>query len=368
MAFPLLPIALGGAVVAAGLSEITDHLFKKDKKTTEKKTIKNDNAKKVAIPVVKPNTEGNLANLIKAYGGSSGGSGGGGGGGVANRIDMTPFINSLREGAAANKKTISDRYAAERNRLSTQLRQYQENTATARRQAMDAYNSARADLEEQSYMNMRAAQQSAASRGLGGSGLQQLAQLSSQIESGKQTSDLSKQNTETQNDLTKALKDVEEQINTAISDANTEERNQITQIDANVAQAIAEAQYNEEVRYQNALAEAAARNAAIASQRSNISTELANLLSGYSNSMDATLSSATNAFSTVLRNKNNKDVYKNKKAVKSDLGKVYDEYLGTLSSIYGSSDYAGLLGTGRQYYDYYSTQLRNAYNGALNGL
>lgn len=376
MAFPLIPIALGiGSLgLATGIyKEFADTIAGKDVVTNKKKKgtttkIKNDNAKKVAIPVVKPNTEGNLANLIKAYGGSSGGSGGGGGGGVANRIDMTPFINSLREGAAANKKTISDRYAAERNRLSTQLRQYQENTATARRQAMDAYNSARADLEEQSYMNMRAAQQSAASRGLGGSGLQQLAQLSSQIESGKQTSDLSKQNTETQNDLTKALKDVEEQINTAISDANTEERNQITQIDANVAQAIAEAQYNEEVRYQNALAEAAARNAAIASQRSNISTELANLLSGYSNSMDATLSSATNAFSTVLRNKNNKDVYKNKKAVKSDLGKVYDEYLGTLSSIYGSSDYAGLLGTGRQYYDYYSTQLRNAYNGALNGL
>ena len=368
MAFPLLPIALGGAAVAAGLSEITDYLFKKDKKTTKKKTIKNDNASKVAIPVAKPNTEGNLANLIKAYGGSSGGSGGGGGGGVANRIDMTPYINSLREGAAANKKTISDRYAAERNRLSQQLKQYQENTATARRQAMDAYNSARADLEEDAYMNMRAAQQSAASRGLGGSGLQQLAQLSSQIESGKQTSDLSKQNTETQNELTKALKDVEEQINTAISDANTEERNQITQIDANVAQAIAEAQYNEDVRYQNALAEAAARNAAVASQRSNISTELANLLSGYSNSMDATLSSATNAFSTVLRDRNNKDVYKNKKAVKSALGKVYDEYLGTLSSIYGSPDYAGLLGTGRQYYDYYSTQLRNAYNRVLKGL
>lgn len=367
MALPaILPFAIKGTAAAVGLSTLLD-MFKKDKKT-KKKTIKNDNATKIAIPVVKPNTEGNLANLIKSYGGSSGGSGGGGGGGAANRIDMTPFINSLREGAAANKKTISDRYAAERNRLSTQLRQYQENTATARRQAMDAYNSARADLEEQSYMNMRAAQQSAASRGLGGSGLQQLAQLSSQIESGKQTSDLSEQNTETQNQLTKALKDVEEQINTAISDANTEERNQITQIDANVAQAIAEAQYNEEVRYQNALAEAAARNAAIASQRSNTSTELANLLSGYSNSMDATLTSANNAFNAVLRDKNNKDVYKNKKAVKSDLGDVYDDYLGTLASIYGSPDYAGLLGTGRQYYDYYSTQLRNAYNSALNGL
>ena len=38
-----------------------------------------------------------------------------------------------------------------------------------------------------------------------------------------------------------------------------------------------------------------------------------------------------------------------------------------LTSVYGDS--SGVLGgTGRQYYDYYSTQLKNAYNKLLNGL
>lgn len=291
-----------------------------------------------------------------------GGSSSSGGGGVANKIDITPMINSLKEGAAANKKTISDKYTQERNRLSTQLKQYQENTATARRQAMDAYNSARADLEEQSYMNMRAAQQSAASRGLGGSGLQQLAQLSSQIESSNQTSDLSEQNTETQNDLTKALKDMESQINTAISDANTNEKNELTQIDTNTAQAIAQAQYQEEVRFQNALAEAAARNAAIAAQRDAQNQELTMAMNGYTGTLDALLKGGvdklTQAFTESAYGKG-KYSKKNADALNKELSSIYNEYS---SGLLDALSQSGLGQAGSSYYDYYSQQLRNAYN------
>lgn len=291
-----------------------------------------------------------------------GGSSSSGGGGVANKIDITPMINSLKEGAAANKKTISDKYTQERNRLSTQLKQYQENTATARRQAMDAYNSARADLEEQSYMNMRAAQQSAASRGLGGSGLQQLAQLSSQIESSNQTSDLSEQNTETQNDLTKALKDMESQINTAISDANTNEKNELTQIDTNTAQAIAQAQYQEEVRFQNALAEAAARNAAIAAQRDAQNQELAMAMNGYTGTLNALLKGGvdqlTQAFTESAYGKGNYSK-KNADALNKELSSIYNEYSSGLLDALSQSK---LGQAGSSYYDYYSQQLRNAYN------
>ena len=318
--------------------------------------------KKDVEEVQKPNTSDIAGQLAAALGGSGGGSGGGGG--VANKIDMTPYINSLKEGAAANKKTISDSYAAQRNQLSQALKAYQENTATARRQAMDAYNSARADLEEDAYMNMRAAQQSAASRGLGGSGLQQLAQLSSQIESGKQTSDLSKENTETQNELTKALKDYENQVNTSISDLNTEERNKITEIDKNTASAIAQAQYQEEVRYQEALAEAAARNAAYASQGSSTLSDVLQILGGYDNSMDAAVAAANEEFGAAKRDYRNKP-----KKLKKAVNEVYDNYSAALSSIYADSDYSALLGSnGRQYYDYYSTQLKNAYNKIINGL
>lgn len=299
-----------------------------------------------------------LAGLL----GGGGSSGSGGGGGVANRIDMTPYINSLKEGAAANKKTISDTYASQRNQLATQLKQYQENTATARRQAMNAYNSARADLEEQSYMNMRAAQQSAASRGLGGSGLQQLAQLSSQIESSNQTSNLSEQNTDTQNELTKALKDMEQQINTGINDLTTEERNKLTEIDTNTAQAIAQAQYQEEVRYQQALAEAAARNAAIAAQDRAADRELQAAMNGYAGNLDtllrAGIDNLTSTFNDSAYAKGNYSK-KNADTLNNELKTIYDQYMGSLGDT--ALEYSK-YGFGNSYYDYYTQQLRNAYN------
>ena len=282
--------------------------------------------------------------------------GGGGGGGVANKIDMTPYINTLKEGAAANKKTISDTYAAQRNQLAQQLKQYQENTATARRQAMDAYNSARADLEEEAYMNMRAAQQSAASRGLGGSGLQQLAQLSSQIESSKQTNDLSEQNTDTQNELTKALKDTEAQINTSINNLTTEERNKLTEIDTNVAQAIAQAQYQEDVRYQQALQAAAAQNASISASARQAAAQYAiensSAMDALNTSLDTTLGNALNDLQTIF---NSSSKAKNKKASLESTYKTYrdtfDKALENLYSGVGSSDY----------YNFYLNQLNNAY-------
>lgn len=282
--------------------------------------------------------------------------GGGGGGGVANKIDMTPYINSLKEGAAANKKTISDTYASQRNQLAQQLKQYQENTATARRQAMDAYNSARADLEEDAYMNMRAAQQSAASRGLGGSGLQQLAQLSSQIESSKQTSDLSEQNTETQNELTKALKDTEAQINTSINDLTTEERNRITEIDANVAQAIAQAQYQEDVRYQEALQAAAAQNASISASARQAAAQYAlensSAMDALNTSLDTTLGNALNDLQSIF---NSSSKAKDKKTSLESTYKTYRDTFDTaLENLYSGS---GSI----DYYNFYLNQLNNAY-------
>ena len=334
-----------------------DYLINKNKvqKTTPKKSFSNTETLGAASQAA----TGALAGLLGGGGGSSSSSGGGG---VANRIDMTPMINSLKEGAAANKKTISDRYAAERNRLSQQLKQYQENTATARRQAMEAFNSARADLEEDAYMNMRAAQQSAASRGLGGSGLQQLAQLSSQIESSNQTSNLSEQNTDTQNELTKALKDMEEQINTGISEANMNEKNEIAQIDANTASAIAQAQYQEEVRFQNALAEAAARNASIAAQDRAANRELQLAIGSYTGTLDSLLKSGidklTKTFSESAYAKGNYSK-KNADALNKELSTIYDTYSANLSDALIQS---GLGQAGSSYYDYYAQQLRNAYS------
>lgn len=289
-------------------------------------------------------------------------SGGGGGVSAGSKIDLTPYINSLKEGAAANKKTISDSYASQRNQLTQYLKDYQENTATARKQAMEAFNSSRADLEENAYMNARAAQQSAASRGIGGSGLQQLAQLSSQIESSKQTSDLAKENTDTQNDLTKALKDFEEQTNTQIQDLTTEERNKLTEIDTNVSQAIAAKQYEEEARYQQALQEASAANASIAASTSAANNELragyASVAEALTSSMYDTVDSGVAAIKKIIKNKS---TYKTGEKYKEALDDAYYKYNKQLKSYQKE---AGLGELGISYYNYYKDQLKAAYNQA----
>lgn len=179
---------------------VGSHYLQNNANNKKKTSTKNKNTGKVT-PVITTSNKGyqdaSFDDLYNKYLNALGG--GGGGASAGSKIDLTPYINSLKEGANASKKTISDSYAAERNYLATQLANFQKDTEKARKIQTDAYNSARADLEEQAYMNTRAAQQSAAARGLGGSGLQQLAQLSSQIESSKQTSDLSQANTESQN-------------------------------------------------------------------------------------------------------------------------------------------------------------------------
>lgn len=238
------------------------------------KPIKNDNATKNAIPYDTQTIDStNLEDLMNKYmsglgGGSGSSSGGGGGASAGKKIDLTPMINSLTAATNAQKKTISDTYAANRNQLAQQLKQYQENNTLDKQRQMAAFNSARADLEEQAYMNMRAAQQSAAARGLGGSGLQQLAQLSSQIQGSKATSDLTAENTDTMNSLIKALKDYTDEINTKTSDYTTAERNALKELDAELGSQIAQMQYQEEVRYQEALQAASALNAQLAAQTS----------------------------------------------------------------------------------------------------
>lgn len=328
------------------------HFGKNANKSSSSSKSKN---KGKSTPVVIQQNKPYQDNFDDLYNKYLGYVGGGGGGGVANKIDMTPMINSLKEGAAANKKTISDSYAADRNLLAQQLKQYQENTATARRQAMDAYNSARADLEEQSYMNMRAAQQSAASRGLGGSGLQQLAQLSSQIESSKQTSDLSEQNTETQNELTKQLKDQESNINTKISDLINEERNKLTEIDTNTAQAIAQAQYQEDVRYQEALQAAAAQNASIAASARQAAAQYALENSG---KLDALNTSLSNNLSDAISDLDK--IFKgsgSRKSKETSLNSTYGTYKSLFQEALSNTDGSQAA---NNYYNYYLNQLNSA--------
>lgn len=348
MAF--LPMLAGQFVGNVGAT-IANSLKKKSKsnKNTPKSFSFNINDKKNS-----KNTKGlkDVNFSGDTTGGSSGYGGGGYSSGGSSKIDLTPYINSIKEGVEANKKTIRDSYTSQRNQLAQALKAYQENTATARKQQTDAFNSSRADLEEQAFMNARAARQSAAARGIGGSGLQQLSQLSSQIQSSKQTSDLAKENTSAQNELTKALKDYEEKTNTQINDLNKEEANKITALDKEAAQQIANQEYNEMVRYLNSLGSGGGGYSGGGSSSSGSS----DAYNGYLTALQQNTDSGIHALKQTYKKYKNKST----KELNKQLNKVYNNYAKNNNTSYANSGLG--VGDALAYRNMYVNQLREAFN------
>lgn len=211
---------------------------------------------------------------------------GGGGAGVSGpqKIDLTDILASYEQGAAAQTKAIEDSRESQRQSLLTSLKRFQDETAEARNQQRRAYNASRADLEGQAFMANRQAAQNAAARGLGGSGLQQLAQLQNLINQSAATDKLAQSNTDVLKQLAAAAQNKEEDTNTAIQNLSKEAANKLATIAANNAQAKAELQYKEDVRYEQArqaaeqlAAQLAASNAAASSSYAQQKADLENI-------------------------------------------------------------------------------------------
>lgn len=204
------------------------------------------------------------------------GSYGAGGGGVSGpqRIDLTDILASYEKGAAAQEKAVRDSGESQRQSLLNSLKRFQEETAEARNQQRRSYNASRADLEGQAFMANRQAAQNAAARGLGGSGLQQLAQLQNLINQSAATDKLAQSNTDVLRQLAAAARNKEEDVNTSLLNLDKDIENKLATIAANNAQARANLQYQEDVRYEQArqaaeqfAASLAAQNAALTSSK-----------------------------------------------------------------------------------------------------
>lgn len=203
----------------------------------------------------------NSQSVSGGYTGGSGGSGGGGyssvvssseGGIMPQRIDLTDILAAYEQGASAQRKTITDSSSSQRQSLLDSLKRFQQETAEARSQQQRSYNAGRADLEGQAFMANRQAAQSAAARGLGGSGLQQLAQIQNLVNQSNATNTLAQSNVDVLKAIATAAQNKEEDTNKAIADLEKEAANKIAQIDANNAEAKANLQYKEDVRYEEA--------------------------------------------------------------------------------------------------------------------
>lgn len=198
------------------------------------------------------------ADLLNKYGlgpgSASGSSSSSSGGGYAapQRIDIQPMIDAFTQAANAQKNTLQTNANQQRTELLNSIKRFQEQTARSQEIQRDSFNSSRADLEEAAFQADRSNRISAAARGIGGSGLQQLSQLQTLMEQNSSISDLAKENTNVQTELAKALSEAEEDTNTSIQNLLSNLANSLSEIDASLGNQIANLQYTENARYEEA--------------------------------------------------------------------------------------------------------------------
>ena len=347
---------------------------------------------------------------------SSGSYSGGGGASVSTPagIDLSDILAAYTASAEAQKKSISDAAAArrqlladtltsniktletsesqQRENLLNSLKRFQEDTAKARGQQQSSFNASRADLEAQAFMANRAAMQSAAARGLGGSGLQQLSQLQNMINQSGEINKLSLSNTEALNALAQELARQEEDTTTNINNLakeiqnkkealtteqkNTlnallsEEANKLNEIETNTTSLKEQLKYQEAVRAENARIEAEQFAAQLAASNAASSSSFNNYLKQLEIEEDALRKSGLNTVSvstksgidSIVNAYNN--AVKAKKSPEKTNQAVSDAYQLALAEIRQYAINAGLAATDINSYE---NQLKNFYSQYYKG-
>ena len=304
---------------------------------------------------------------------------------AAKPIDLSGIIADYNRNNQANidtlNKTLSDTINTlktsneqSRNDLLTSLKRFQESNAENMRMQQQDFNASRASLEDESFMKQRNAMSNASSRGLGGSGLQQLAQLQNRLAAGKDISSLAQKNQNAQDALRKALTQQTEDTNTKVSNLETNLKNAIIQAQNETASKVNAANtnttnlinnliYNEQVRQRNAQAQAASAKASlnnlIAQMNAGVST-----LQGAQSSFDNALNSTVKAY---LSSKGKESVDKLSKKqlneLSNNLSALYDSYVTKVGGdLENYGNVAATYGLDKSYTDTALANLQNIYN------
>lgn len=220
---------------------------------------KKDKPKKKKDPIKTYNVGSNYGNLSYTTGGSSSGSG------TrwynVTKGDISGLLQSYEDQAASARNIATSTYNTTRNDLLTALKRYQEKNASDVQNQKQSYLTEQANLEATRESANRQSRISAAARGLGGSGLQQLAQLQNMIGQSEEVSQAANKNQAAMTDLANQLKEYTED-NESKQKSNLENyRNTLNSIASTLANQRAEAIANNEQRYIDAIN---ARNAAVA--------------------------------------------------------------------------------------------------------
>lgn len=202
----------------------------------KKKSSKNKSSKKTSY-----NYTDNVLGGASLGGDYASGGGGGSYGGYSSGPDISALLAAYDQQADASRKIAQSTYDTTRNDLLTSLKRFQDQNAK------DVANQKQSYLTEQSsldYAREQANRQnriSASSRGLGGSGLQQLAQLQTLMGQSEDVSQAAASNQKAMDTLRQALQQKEEDTNSNLSKAQNTLNDALMKIEANLAQQKAEA-------------------------------------------------------------------------------------------------------------------------------
>lgn len=177
------------------------------------------------------------------------------------KSDISGLLNAYEQQAASNRQAAENKYNTTRNDLLTALKRYQEQNARDVKNQKQSYLSEQSNLESARESANRQSRISAAARGLGGSGLQQLAQLQNLIGQSEKVSEAAGKNQAAMEALANSLKEYTEDNETAQKNALTDYNDTLRSIASTLANQKAQAIAENERAYTNAIN---ARNAAMA--------------------------------------------------------------------------------------------------------
>ena len=175
--------------------------------------------------------------------------------------DISGLLAAYDQQANAARATAKSKLDTTRNDLLTSINRFREQNAKDQLNQKQQYQSGQASLESARAQADRQSRIGASARGLGGSGLQQLAQLQNLLGQSEDVSKLANENQASMDKLREALKQQEEDYNTNVKNAETEYSNTLNSIASALANQKAQAIAENEQRYADQIN---ARNAAMA--------------------------------------------------------------------------------------------------------
>lgn len=276
------------------------------------------------------------ANLTGEVNGTSSSSRGGG----AHNIDVSALLDAYNKGAEQQVKAAQDSYNYNKENLLRSLQRYQDENAKEQLAQLQSLNSTQAAMEDNSFAQDRTTRVNNALRGLSGSGVQQLAQLSNLASQANQISNIASSNDKTMNKLRDALSSKEEDALTALTLLNDETNKSIqdayAKAGANAGNAALEAAINNAKSAYSASSSSSSADA----ESAEASRALYNLLGNLDAKYDRELNRVNNMSKKELK-KYSKDVLGMEKGtsklndIKQEMANNYYATLETYNTDYG---------------------------------